>query len=260
MDTSQILKDFAKFLGVQSDINVDESVTHIEDTFFPEVMKILQKDDSFFAEERVLFGVNLSAAEVDRAELWKNIQGSLFASFLHGDIRDKLGKVVDVVKKVWNGSGQTNEDLDKILNDDESEGKLKELLDYVMECRLAKMFMNIVESFDISDIEINFDSPEELIELVKNPENPVVQKLMKKMQKIIETKMKNGELSQQLIESEIHGIKNKILSIFGNVFNDFLGGRKADVSSNVLMANTTEGRRQRMLARLQRKLREKNSK
>jgi hypothetical protein len=161
---------------------------------------------------------------------------------------------------VWNGSGQTNEDIDKILNDEDSEGKLKELLDYVMECRLAKIFMNIVESFDMSDVEINFDSPEELIELVKNPENPVVQNLMKKMQKLIEAKMKTGELSQQLIESEIHGIKNKVLSIFGNVFNDFLGGRKADVSSNVLMANTTEARRQRMLARLQRKLREKNSK
>jgi hypothetical protein len=48
------------------------------------------------------------------------------------------------------------------------------------------------------------------------------------------------------------------MSLFGNIFNDALGGRKGDTAA--LMNNTPEGRRQRMIARMQRKVREKNSK
>jgi hypothetical protein len=50
------------------------------------------------------------------------------------------------------------------------------------------------------------------------------------------------------------------MSLFGNIFNDALGGRKSDVSASTLMANSPEARRQRMIARMQRKVREKNSK
>lgn len=271
MDAPKILKEFGEYLlKVSPDTKVnledlDTEIKHIEDVYFPEVVSILQKSPEFFTVERTLFSTNLSmiwdsVGDEEKGEIWKNLQASLFACFLHGDISEKIGKIIDVVKKVWVSSGQSNDDIDKILNDDESESKLKEILDYVMECRLAKIFMEIVESFDMSDIEINFESPQELIELIKNPENPIVQKLMKRMQGIIEGKMKRGEITQQLIESEIHGIKNKVVGMFGNVFNDFLGGRKADVPAQVLMSNTTEARRQRMLARLQRKLREKNSK
>jgi hypothetical protein len=50
------------------------------------------------------------------------------------------------------------------------------------------------------------------------------------------------------------------MGLFGNIFNDAIGGRKADVPSSVMIGNSPEARRQRMLARLQRKVQEKNSK
>jgi hypothetical protein len=129
-----------------------------------------------------------------------------------------------------------------------------------METRLAKMFMNFVESFDISEYDINFENPIELVEMLKNPEHPTLKKLIGKVQSTIEEKVRRGELSQQLIQSEVEAIKAKVMSLFGNVFNEALGGRRNELAPQVFMANTPEARRQRMLARLQRKVRDKNSK
>ena len=128
-----------------------------------------------------------------------------------------------------------------------------------MNCRLAKLFTELVESIDLTDLNLNFENPMEIVEMIKNPEHPTIQKVVKRIQSMIEDKIKKGQLTQQVIASEVEAIKAKVMSLFGNVFNDALGGRKADVSSAVLMGNSTEARRQRMLARLQRKLREKNS-
>jgi hypothetical protein len=44
----------------------------------------------------------------------------------------------------------------------------------------------------------------------------------------------------------------------GDMFNDMIGGRKADVPASVIMGNTPEARRARMMARLRRKVAEKN--
>jgi len=55
---------------------------------------------------------------------------------------------------------------------------------------------------------------------------------------------------------DFENIKVKIQEAFGDMFNDMLGGRKADVPSNVIISNTPEARRARMLARLRRKLNE----
>jgi hypothetical protein len=63
-----------------------------------------------------------------------------------------------------------------------------------------------------------------------------------------------------VIIREIETIKAKVIDLFGNVFKDALGGRRAEVPSAVMVGNSPEARRARMIARLQRKLRDKNSK
>jgi hypothetical protein len=98
------------------------------------------------------------------------------------------------------------------------------------------------------------------VEMIKDPENPVVKTMMSKVHGMIEEKMKRGEINQQVIIQEVETIKAKAIGLFGNIFNDALGGRKSDVPSTVLMGNSPEARRQRMIARMQRKLHEKNSK
>lgn len=265
MDTSDILKKFAVDLGV-SDINIDETVKLIEKSYFPEVMKIFQKDATFFDTERTLFQANLSyiwksATPEMQETIWKHLQSSMFASFLHGDIKEKVGTIIDAMKSMWQGK---DDDVSKVLNDEASEGRFKEILDYIMNTRLAKMFMKLFEEFDISEFEETFTNPEDLLEIIKNPEHPIMQKFIGKVQNLVKDKIKRGEISQSQIMNEMEAIKAKLTSLFGNIFGDALGlnvggGGGQRIPGAVMMGNSPEARRQRMLARLQKKQHDKNS-
>ena len=120
----------------------------------------------------------------------------------------------------------------------------------------------MVEEIDVSDFEAELETQDltKLMDMIKNPDHPTMKKFVDRIKNTIEEKMKRGELSQQLIQSEIEGLKAKVISLFGYAFGDMLGGRRGEHTHQVMMANTPEARRQRMLARLQRKARDKNSK
>jgi hypothetical protein len=172
-----------------------------------------------------------------------------------------VGKVSDIIKNIWNASGQQNDAVTKILNDEASEGRFKDIIDFVLQSRLVKIFTSIMESVDISEFELNVEDPAELVEMMKNPENPAIKKIITKIQNTIKDKIRRGEFDQNTITREVEAIKAKVMSLFGNVFNDALGGRRqGNVPAAVIMGNSPEARRQRILARLQRKLQEKNSK
>ena len=242
------------------DIDVESTAQYIEKEFFPSVLKIFQKDSAFFTEkERVLMGVNLSEiwgyetmTDATRESIWKHLLCSLIASFLHGGIKDKIGSIMSTFKTMWSGK---DDEISKILNDEESEGHIKSLMDYVTETRLAKIFMDVVETIDISDIEIDISNPTEIIDMVKNPEHPVMKKIISKIQGIIQNKLQTGAITQAQIQSEIEGVKARVQSTFGNIFNDALGGNsnRTNTPSAVLLGNSPEARRQRMIARLQKK-------
>ena len=258
MDASEIFTEFYKeVFGEEIDLDVKKHVDEFE-AFYPDIVKIIQKDNSFFDTERIVFGRDLSKVD-NRDAVWNGLPACMFASFLHGDIKKKAEKVVGLIKNIWNASGQENDEVTKILNDEESESKFQEIIQFVLNSRIAKIFKNLMETIDISEFDLNIETPEQVIELLKNPENPLVKKMMDKIQGTIQDKIKRGEINQNTIIEEVEAIKAKVMSMFGNIFNDALGGRKADVSSSVMLGNSPEARRQRMLARLQRKVREKNS-
>ena len=243
--------------------DVDTTVKHIETTYYPHLLKIVQRDETVFDNDITFRGINLSTIwkthETSHEPIWKHLLMCVLASFFHGDFKEKIGTVLNAVKGMWGASGQENDEVSKLLNDEESEGHFKEILEYLQETRLAKIFMKLVEEIDITELDLNFENPQELIETLKNPENPKMKKVISKIQGLIQDKMQKGEFTQQQIIGEVEGIKAKVQSLFGNVFNDMLGGRKADVPAGVLMGNSPEARRQRMLARLQKKQRDKNS-
>ena len=260
MDVVEIFGQFRKdvFPDEEVEVKISEVVAEFE-SFLPQIVKIIQKDVTFFDEERLVFGRNISKVD-NREAVWKNLVPCMIASFMHGDIRKKVGKISEIIKNVWNASGQENDAVTSILNDEKSEGRFQEILDFIMNSRLVKIFTNFMKTVDISDFELNFDNPAELIELLKDPENPKIKGVITKIQGIIKDKVRKGEIDQKVIMTEVEAIKAKIMGLFGNIFNDALGGRKADVPSAVLTGNSPEARRQRMIARLQRKLHEKNSK
>jgi hypothetical protein len=269
MNAEKIFREFAKDLShafewnIPKDYDYEGEIARFEDAFFPHVVKILMKDVSFWDEPRVVFGKNVSevwnANENVIESIWKHLQTCMFAAFVTGDIKTKIGKVIDVFKGYWGERGGTNAEVDRILNDENSKSNIAELLEFVMESRLAKMVTQLFESIDVSELGLNLENPEELIHLVQNPESPAVQKITQKIKGLLEDKIRKGEFSKEVLERELETIKAKVQELFGNVLNDALGGRRAEVPSAVLMSNSPEARRARMLARLQRKHKEKNS-
>ena len=268
MEASKVFNDFANDLKTAfsisiAEIDVDETAKHIEKNFFPHALKIIQKEDSFFAEERMLFGTNLSSlwssAETSsktKDAIWKHVQICCIGSFMHGDIKEKMSTVLDMFKGFWTGK---NDEISKILEDDNTQSHFKEILEFVMETRLAKMCMKMAEEFDVSEFEINVENPEDLVNILKNPEHPIIKRLITKVQGMIKDKIRSGAITNEQIVREIEAVKAKMVSLFGNVFNDALGGKKGDIPASAMMGNSPEARRQRMVARLQKKLREKTS-
>jgi hypothetical protein len=238
-----------------NDSNVDENVREIE-AMYSGVLNLLQKNTDFFQTERILFGANLSSLEPTDA-LWKNLHMCLFSSFFHGDIKQKLGTILNTVKSVWSNSGQTNDEVERVLNDEKTEDYLQEMFDYATNLRSAKVIADMLEEIDIESLGLSMDNPMELVEMIRNPENPVTKKAIDLVQKNLRNKLESGQLTQQQLMSDVEGIKAKLQTMFGGVFNEMLGGRRGDTPAAVMMSNNPEARRQRMIARLQRKQREK---
>lgn len=225
-----------------------------EELITPGVLKIMQKDKTLFDEEFKVFGVNVSPLFPQNPDIfWKNIQKCGIASFLSGDIKTKFNKIADEVKKVW---GSTDE-VEKLLGTEESRSKISEILEFAMTTRIAKVVTSLAESIDISELGIDFENPEEVLKTFQEPNNPVIEKLMKKIKTTLEDKVRRGEFTKEMLAADIEKIKLKIQTAFGDMFNEALGGRKADVAPQVILGNTPEARRARMIARMQRKLAEK---
>jgi hypothetical protein len=253
----EVFHNFCNDIGINPEVVNETSVNDFEE-FLTDIVKILKKDNTFFEVPRLVFGVDL--CDYPPENVWKNLLNCIVTSFLQGDVKKKLHKIVPILKSLWQASDTKNEDIDKILNDDKSSSLLQEIIDYITNTRLAKIFIGIIKEFDMTEFDnINVDSFEEVIEMIKNPDNPVVSRIKTKMQYYMNEKVKTGQLSQQIVQQEIESIKSKLMSLFGNSINEFLGGTENQIPTELLMNNSPEGRRQRMLARLQRKMRDKNS-
>ena len=81
MDSLEIFRQFCKdvFPNESVEINVNDAVSEFE-TFYPDVVKIIQKDNTFFDIERIVFGRNISS-QTDHEPVWKNLLICMIASF-----------------------------------------------------------------------------------------------------------------------------------------------------------------------------------
>lgn len=268
MDPSDTFQQFLTLLQTEAEIVYAKTIAidcnanvHELEAFYPHILSIVQKSHDFFVEERSLFGANLSLAFDScsslRDDIWKHLQMCIIASFMTGDVKQKFGTILSTAKSLWSASGQTNNEVDAILNDESTEANLQELFDFVTNLRTAKVFMEILEEIDVPSLGITLDNPMEVLEIIRNQNHPTMQKCIHAIQRVLKQKAECGQLTQQQLTGDIEAVKLKVQSLFGNMFNEALGGRRSDVSASVMMSNNPEARRQRMLARLQRKQREK---
>jgi len=254
MELSDVIKKFAEELTI-SEYN-EEATTKELESLYSEIAMIVQKNEELFAKPYTLFQVPI--AELNREIVWKHLPVCLFVSFTSGNFREKLDSLLSIAKNFFSNSGVEGADeISRILNDENSQGSIQEFIEYCTNTRIARVFNDILTNIDVSEFENILENPHEFMEIARNPEHPMVKKFIGKVQAMLKQKVECGEISQSRIQEDFEGIKIKLTSIFGNVVTEALGGRRAEVPSTVLNSNSPEARRQRMLARLQRKHREK---
>lgn len=264
MDSKQIFDSFlndlkSAFPEIEiPEYSVDDVVKQIETNYYTEVLKIIQHDESFFSQPRMFSTINISEyySETTSEAIWKHLQMCVLCSFLHGDIKEKMKTIISTVKGLWSSSGQENDEIKQILEDEEAEDHFNELFEHVKQTRIAKLFEELVENFDVSEIELNLENPTEIVDMLRNPEHPVMKKVIAKVQNIVKQKMERGEITQNQIIADIDSIKVKAQQIFGNVVNNMLGLNTRNRERQPI-PNTPQARAQNARDRLRRRLEQK---
>jgi len=254
----------AAYVGDATDYNA--IVAHLKDQLQPIAMQVIQKDEAIFGVPRFfLLGVDFStlikgADEKQKEALWTFVRMFLVCSYLGADI-------MDTIKALWSkvtGKTETTE-VDDILNDETTHSGIQDLLETLKDTKIFKMGMEVLETINIEALgldSIDFTNLEGIMEMVKNPDHPVTKRAISMVQNIIEQKMRNGSLKREDFIAEIEMIKEKFTQSLGKLFKSEIfgdaGGEPANDSATI-MSNHPDARRARMLARMQKKVRDRNA-
>lgn len=244
-----------------------------EDALRPHFMKILQKDDSLFETPvYILRGVNVSTSwaslEPDVKEtLWKYIRLSIAFSFLGGDSSQQIQSILGMIKQVWTQqTGREESEVDALLNDERTQSSIQDLLESFSNSKIAKLVTEMIETITPEQLGLeNFDFTNitELAEIFKNMEHPIVRRATTVITTFLDEKMRSGFITKEELVAEVEGFKSHITGSLRKLVQEALigetngGGPRQDGAT--LMSNHPDARRARMLARLQRKQREKTS-
>ncbi len=238
----------------------DEVFSYIEDTLLPHLLRILKKDNTLFAEIELFPGVKVPWEGTEKE--WSLVNMALMYSVLHGDPKEKFGKIFETIKGLVPGGSAQADEISRILEDEETKSSFQEILDLVMNTRLASIMGDIAQSVSYEDLDLDFNDPEKILAMLRNPqESPVLQELMDRAKMVMEDRIKSGKINQQELVREIEMIRAKFQSSFGKYLNEMIvgdaGGGTTGNTSQQILSNTPEARRARMMARLQKKQKEK---
>ncbi len=238
----------------------EELFKHLEETFLPHLLRVLQKDNTLLSEVEVFPGLKVDWTGDEKE--WKLLHMALLYAVLHGDPKEKFGKILETVKSMVPGGTPQADEISKILEDEENQNSFQEILELVMNTRLAGILGDIAQSVKLDDLGIDFENPEQVLNMLRNPqESTVLQELAERAKMILEERIKTGKINQQELVREIEMIRAKFQSSFGKYLNEMIvgdtGGGTTGNTSQQILSNSPEARRARMLARLQKKQKEK---
>jgi hypothetical protein len=236
----------------------EELYAHLETVFLPHVLRVIQKENALLSEVEIFPGIKATWWDGSE-EAWKHLHMALIYAVLQGNPKEKIGKLIEAAKSLLPG-GHSDEVLE-ILEDEDTQNSIQEIMELVMNTRLASLVGDIVQSIHLDDLDIKFDDPAQLAEMFRNPtEHPVLKEIMDRAKIVLEDRIQSGKLNQQELAREIEIIRAKFQSSFGKYLNELVVGDSGNTTGNTaaqIMSNSPDARRARMLARLQRKQREK---
>lgn len=239
----------------------EELFVHIENTLLPHLLRVVQKDNTLLSEIELFPGIKVEWEPSE--ENWKRLHMALLYSVLHGNPREKFSKILEAIRGALPGSGAQADELQRILDDEETQSSMTEMLDLIMSTRLVSLVGDVIQSIQLSDLNLNLEDPEQLIQMLQNPqENETLKEIMDRARQILEDKIKTGKINQDELRRDIEMIRAKFQSSFGKYLNEALlgenaGGNTTGNTANEILSNHPDARRARMLARLQRKQQQK---
>ena len=244
----------------------EELFGHLEETFLPHLLRVLQKDNTLLSEVDLFPGIKVSWEGSD--EQWKKLHMALLYSVFHGDPKEKFGTLFDAIKKAIPGMGGSEgqaDEIQKILEDDDTKGALSEMMELIMNTRLVSLVGDIIGSISLDDLYIDLENPETLLEMLKNPqEHPGLNQLMERAKSILEERVNSGKINPNELRRDIEMIRAKFQSSFGKYLNEAIlgddGGDRTGNTSAQILSNHPDARRARMMARLQKKQKTRPSK
>jgi vacuolar-type H+-ATPase subunit E/Vma4 len=261
MEHLRKLANYFKDKGVAVPRMSEDMFQHMEDTFLPHILRVLKKDNTLLAEVDLFPGIKVPWTGSD--DEWQMLSMTLLHSVLHGDPKEKFGKILETLKSVVPGvGGSQGDEISKILEDEETQSSLQEMLELVMNTRLASLVGEIAQSVQYDDLEIDFEDPEKILAMLRNPqESTVLTVLADRAQEILKDRIRTGKINQQELVREIEMLRAKFQSAFGKYLNEMVvgdagGGTTGNTAAQIL-SHHPEARRARMLARLQKKQKEK---
>jgi hypothetical protein len=238
----------------------EELFNHIEQTLLPHLLRVMQKDDTLLAEIELFPGIKVEWTGGD--DNWKKLHMALLYSVLHGDPKEKFGKIFEAIKSAIPGGSAQSDEIQKLLEDEDTKSSMSEILELVMGTRLMSLVGEVVSSIQLSDIQFDFEDPAKLLEMLRNPqEHDGLKEVMDRAKMVLEDKIKTGKVNQQELAKEVEMIRAKFQSSFGKYLNEALLGEETGPrtgnSAQQILSNHPDARRARMMARLQRKQQEK---
>lgn len=236
---------------------------HLEQTFLPHLLRVVRKDNTLLSEVDLFPGIKVEWAGTE--EQWKALHMAILFSVLHGDPKEKFGSILEAVKKVLPGGSSQTDEIESILNDEDTKSSIKEIFELLMNTRLASLIGEMVQHISFEDLNLDLENPETILEMLRNPqEHEGLKELMDRAKSILEDKIKSGKINQQELVREIEMLRAKFQSSFGKYLNEAIlgaddGPRTGNTAAQIL-SNHPDARRARMMARLQRKQQEKGRK
>ena len=247
----------------------EELFEHLEQTFLPHLLRVIQKDNTLLSEVDLFPGIKVEWEGTD--DQWKKLHMAILYSVLHGDPKEKFGSILDAVKNAIPGMGAVGgaagqvDEIQKILEDEDTKGALSEILELIMSTRLVSLVGDILQNLSFEDLNIDLEKPESILEMLRNPqEHAGLNEIMDRAKQILEDRVQTGKINPQELRRDIEMIRAKFQSSFGKYLNEaILGDDGADRTGNTsqqILSNHPDARRARMLARLQKKQKVRPSK
>lgn len=238
----------------------EEMFEYLETTFLPHVLRVIQKDNTLLSEVELFPGIKVEWAGTE--DQWKKLQMALVYSVLHGNPKEKFGKIMEAVKGLVPGGSAQTDDIMKILEDEETQSSMSEILELIMSTRLVSLVGDVVQSIEFADLDLNLEDPAQIMAMLQNPQaNPALKEIMDRARMILEDKIKSGKINQEELRRDIERIRAKFQSSFGKYLNQAMLGEDAgNTTGNTpqqILSNHPDARRARMLARLQKKHQQK---